>query len=167
MAENLINRKGVAPNLPITPTAPIPDQQGNPIPDKSAAETWIDALNRTKTGTVQNIPMSSVYIGDRYDDTMPGTDYEESAAQQQSWSSKAASSLGKMGVLATTTFLQNTVGAVNGLVEWNKTGKSSSFYNNDFNKWVGELNEGLEDKWANYYTAAERDADWYSPRKTI
>lgn len=165
MPENLINRKGIAPNLPVAPTVPDIDSVGNPIPKKSAAETWMDALNRTNSGVIQDIPMSSVYIGERYDDTMPGTDYEETAAQQQSWGSKAANSLGKMGVLATTTFLQNTIGAVNGLVEWNKTGNPSSFYNNDFNKWVGDLNERLEDRWANYYTAAERDADWYSPKK--
>lgn len=164
--ENFINRKGIAPNLPVTPT-PNVDDYGNPVPDKSAAETWMDALNRTNSGVVQNIPLSSVYIGDRYSETMPGTDYEEGAAQQQHWSSKAANSLGKFGVLTGTTFLQNTVGAVNGLVNWGKTGNVSSFYNNDFNKWVNDLNEGLEDEWANYYTQAERDADWYSPKKIL
>lgn len=179
MEENLINRAAVASGLPITPIVPNPDMfrtggrsympesVGEVEPRKYAAETWMDALSRTKVGKVEELPLSSVYIGNRYDKTIPGTDYEEMAAQQQPWTEKAAHGLGKMGVLAGTTFIQSTVGLVNGAVQWGKTGRAAAFFDNDLNRWVDEVNKRKEDQWANYYTQAEKDAHWYAPSKLL
>ena len=65
--------------------------------------------------------------------------------------------------LAGSTFLQGTIGAVNGLYQWSATGKFSSFYDNEFNRTLDEGREYLEDYLPNYYSQAELDADWYSP----
>mgnify|MGYP003752656927 FL=1 len=179
MEENLINRPATAIGLPATPIVPNPDMfrtggrsympesAGEVEPRKYAAETWMDALSRTKVGKVEELPLSSVYTGYRYKKTIPGTDYEEMAAQQQPWTEKAAHGLGKMGVLAGTTFIQSTVGLVNGAVQWGKTGRAAAFFDNDLNRWVDEVNKRKEDQWANYYTQAEKDAHWYAPSKLL
>ncbi len=68
------------------------------------------------------------------------------------------------GLLLTgTTFLQSTVGLVNGTYQAIADGQFSSFYDNEFNRSLDEINKYAEDALPNYYTAAERDANWYSP----
>ena len=72
----------------------------------------------------------------RYDYFQPtsiGVNNEEVAAANQSWGDKAVNGLLKGTYLAGSTFLQGTVGAVNGLYQWSATGKFSSFYDNEFN----------------------------------
>ena len=106
------------------------------------------------------------YIGsDRYDyfSADPGWDNEDAAAQNQGWGSKMVNGVGKGLALTGTTFLQNTVGLVNGVIQAASDGRFASFYDNDFNNALDEFNKELEDSLPNYYTAAERDAEWYSP----
>ncbi|MBC7088714.1 MAG: hypothetical protein H5T96_09670, partial [Tissierellales bacterium] len=103
----------------------------------------------------------------RYPGVNAYSDYnnEEAYAQGQSWGSKMVNGVGKGLVLTGTTYLQTTIGALNGLYQWGKTGKASSFYNNDLNKWVDEVNKYFEDRLPNYYTEAEKSTHWYSPSK--
>ena len=106
------------------------------------------------------------YVGsERYNyfNPDPGWDNEDAAAQMQGWGSKMVNGVAKGISLTGTTFLQNTVGLVNGVIQASRDGRLASFYDNDFNNALDEFNKGLEDSLPNYYTAAERDADWYSP----
>ncbi len=101
----------------------------------------------------------------RYNAFVPG-DYnnEDAYAQGQSWTEKMANGVGKGLVLTGTTFLQSTVGLANGLANWMATGKFSSFYDNDFNKKLDNINVELDNNiLPNYYTDAEKNAAWYSP----
>lgn len=101
----------------------------------------------------------------RYNAFVPG-DYnnEDAYAQGQSWTEKMANGVGKGLVLTGTTFLQSTVGLANGLANWMATGKFSSFYDNDFNKTLDNINVELDNNiLPNYYTDAEKNAAWYSP----
>ena len=107
------------------------------------------------------------YVGsDRYDyfSADPTWDNEDAAAQGQSFGSKMVNGIAKGLSLTGTTLLQNTVGLVNGIVQATKDGRLASFYDNDFNNALDEFNKGLEDSMPNYYTAVERDANWYSPK---
>ena len=107
------------------------------------------------------------YVGsDRYDyfSADPTWDNEDAAAQGQSFGSKMVNGVAKGISLTGTTLLQNTVGLVNGIVQATKDGRLASFYDNDFNNALDEFNKGLEDSMPNYYTAVERDANWYSPK---
>jgi len=102
----------------------------------------------------------------RYDYFMPssiGVNNEEVAAANQGWGEKAVNGLLKGTYLVGSTFLQGTVGAVNGLYQWADTGQFSSFYDNEFNRTLDEGRAYLEDALPNYYSQAELDADWYSP----
>ena len=101
----------------------------------------------------------------RFEEYDPLYDNEDAAARAQGWTSKMISGVGKGISLAGTTFLQTTLGSLNGLVEWSKTGRAASFYDNEFNRSLDEFNLTLEDQLPNYYTNAERDARWYSPTK--
>ena len=101
----------------------------------------------------------------RYPFYNPDADNEDAYGQGQGWGSKMVNGVGKGIALTGTTFLQSTVGFVNGLGEWMSTGRLASFYDNDFNRSLDEFNKELEDKLPNFYTQAERDARWYSPSK--
>jgi len=102
----------------------------------------------------------------RYDYFMPssiGVNNEEVAAANQGWGEKAVNGLLKGTYLAGSTFLQGTIGAINGLYQWADTGQFSSFYDNEFNRTLDEGRAYLEDALPNYYSQAELDANWYSP----
>jgi hypothetical protein len=105
-------------------------------------------------------------VSPRYSYFVPG-DYnnEDAYAQGQGWTSKMLNGVGKGLALTGTTFLQSTAGLVNGLARMIYDGRAASFYDNDFNRTLDELNKTLEDKLPNYYTDAEKNAAWYSPTK--
>jgi len=92
------------------------------------------------------------------------TKTENEFAYGQGFVSKMVSGVGKGLLLTGTTFLQTTAGLINGLYQWNKTGKASSFYDNPLNKWVDDVNAEAENRLPNLYTNIEKDANWYSPK---
>ena len=100
----------------------------------------------------------------RYDKIFYGQNNEELYARQQSALDQLGNGIAKMAGTFTTSFLEGTVGVINGIGEMASTGKFSSFYNNDFNRKLDELNQYLENAMPNYYTQAEQDAEWYSPK---
>ena len=164
--ENYINRDAVAQGLPVTPIVPsIPSENGIPN-GVTFADIWNSALAQGGPNSTQPIPLTSFSNSPRYPKgTRPGDNWEEGYAQQQSWSSKMMSGLGKGLSLTATTFLQTTAGAVNGVIQAKADGRAASFYDNDFNRALDEFNKNLEDTLPNYYTEAERNARWYSPSK--
>ena len=101
----------------------------------------------------------------RYNVFVPG-DYnnEDAYAQGQTWTEKMVNGVGKGLVLTGTTFLQSTVGMANGIFNWIGDGKFSSFYNNDLNKKLDDINVELDrNLLPNYETDVEKNARWYSP----
>lgn len=135
---------------------------------QSQEVSMADYYSRTSDfrGTDQVISGKQLADNKRYDMYDPNVaNMEDYAGYGQGWAEKMVHGVGKGLALTGTTFLQSTVGMVNGLIEWNKTGKVSSFYDNEMNRKFDEFNRELEDKWANYYTDAERSAHWYSPSK--
>jgi hypothetical protein len=123
------------------------------------------ALEKPSDAYFTNVPASVLPGTGRYEKIFPGEDMEEIYAQGQGWGSKMVNGVGKGLALTGTTFLQSTVGLLNGLNEWRDTGRFASFYDNDFNRKLDEINKELEDKLPNYYTQVERDRDWYDPKK--
>jgi hypothetical protein len=100
----------------------------------------------------------------RFDNFVPG-DYnnEDAYAQGQGWGEKMVNGVAKGLLLTGTTFLQGTVGLVNGLVRWGADGRFASFYDNEFNRNLDEILKEAEDNAPNFYTDVEKNANWYSP----
>jgi hypothetical protein len=100
----------------------------------------------------------------RYENFVPG-DYnnEDAYAQGQGWGEKMVNGVAKGLLLTGTTFLQGTVGLVNGLARWGQDGRFASFYDNEFNRQLDEILKEAEDNAPNFYTDVEKNASWYSP----
>lgn len=126
-------------------------------------ENFLLSKSDTKPGGSITRTLEEV-SSNRYDNFVPG-DYnnEDAYGQNQSWASKMINGVGKGLLLTGTTFLQGTVGMVNGLVQWGKDGRFASFYDNDFNRNLDEVIRKAEDVLPNFYTDVEKNASWYSP----
>ena len=155
-----------APNVPyINPYANV---QGSSSPNTSSLANLIkNAVTPGDTGGGGRLRTLDEFAANekgRYDYFMPGNfDNEDAAAQGQSWGAQMVNGVGKGLLLTGTTFLQSTVGLVNGTYQAIADGKFSSFYDNEFNRALDEVNKSAEDALPNYYTAKERNANWYSP----
>jgi hypothetical protein len=104
----------------------------------------------------------------RYNAYVPGNyNNEDAYAQGQGWTDKMVNGVGKGLLLTGTTFLQSTLGLANGLARWAIDGRAASFYDNDFNRRLDEINKASEDYLPNYYKDVEKNASWYSPTKLI
>ena len=187
MAENPLN----SPELPLLDRMALEEQFGNytpagipdPLPNipfrglsrpgvggdasvspLEALDASIRASNKGQQGG--SIPRSmSELTNPRFNAFVPG-DYnnEDAYAQGQSWTEKMVNGVGKGIALTGTTFLQGTVGLVNGVGNWISTGNFSSFYDNDMNRDLDDLNKALDNNLLpNYYTDVEKNARWYSP----
>ena len=105
-------------------------------------------------------------ISPRYNMFVPGDyDNEDAYAQGQGWTSKMVNGVGKGLMLTGTTLLQSTAGLIVGLVKWAEDGRAASFYDNEMNRNLDEINKKMEDILPNYYTNVEKNAAWYSTDK--
>jgi len=151
-------------NPRITPDANIVA----PTTNETYQDDFFSALSEGRQDTTNNfteVNATDVDTSGRYPLFYAGQDNEEMYAQGQSAGSQMVNGIGKGLSLAATTFLQTTVGTVNGLVQWADTGKFSSFYDNEMNRTMDDFNKDLENQWANYYTKEQSEAAWYSPDK--
>jgi hypothetical protein len=128
----------------------------------SLDDMWLKGLNSVKSKGIPDIPLSSVYTGDRYPETRPGTDYEEMAAQQQSTWNKWGNSLGKFAGVGATSFVSGTVGLLNGIGSSIANWDFSKLFDNDTTRLMNRSQERLEDILPNYYAKNEKDADWWT-----
>jgi len=155
------------PNVPYV--SPYAGLRGPEAQKTSAMANFLKFANTRRDtrggGRMRTLDEYAANEKGRYDYFMPGNfDNEDAAAQGQSFGAKMVNGVSKGLLLTGTTFLQSTVGLVNGTYQAIADGKFSSFYDNEFNRSLDELNKYSEDALPNYYTAAERDAKWYSPK---
>ena len=165
--------RGGVGELPSFPSVPYVDpyaRMQRPEAQKTSAVANFLKFANTRRDGISTGKMRTLdeYAGNeagRYDYFMPGDfDNEDAAAQGQGWGSKMVNGVSKGLVLTGTTFLQSTAGLVNGVFQAVNDGRFSSFYDNEFNRALDNINKKVEDALPNYYTAAERDAKWYSPK---
>lgn len=152
------------------PSLPMPNLGGEPTPSAlSALENSVLSVHNDGKQMGGGIPRSLAEVtSSRYDQFVPG-DYnnEDAYAQGQGWTSKMVNSVGKGLLLTGTTFLQSTLGMANGLARWALDGRAASFYDNEFNRKLDEINKASEDILPNYYKDVEKNAAWYSPSKLL
>jgi len=167
--QNGYNQLGPEQPLTYSPQNPaIPSTSGGGQYDSSkllddAATIINKAQAEPTTPTVQDVSPSLIDTSGRYPKQLIGANNEDLYGQGQSWWKQAGNGLLKGLSLAGTTFLQSTVGLVNGAVQAAKDGKMSSFYDNSLNRGLDEINQQLENRYLpNYYTNAEKDGGWAS-----
>ena len=167
MADKLINTEDFPKIVNLGGTIEgFPTVKGIPsgVPrEVSPDDMFLKGLSSIKSKGVEDIPLSSFYIGDRYPETRPGTDYEEMAAQQQSAWSKWGNSLAKTAGVAATSFVSGTAGLLNGIgssiINWD----FSKLFDNSTTRLMNTAMEEAEDILPNYYSKNEQDADWWTP----
>ena len=147
----------------IYPDPTILSGRGGEDNSLEAWENYLSTKSEDKPGGSVMRTLAEV-SSNRYDNFVPGNyNNEDAYAQNQSFGEKMINGVGKGLLLTGTTFLQGTVGLVNGLVQWGADGRFASFYDNEFNRSLDELLKKSEDALPNFYTDVEKNAKWYSP----
>jgi hypothetical protein len=152
-----INLSGGSAQIPVY----TPVETGG-SPARLSSDDLYASIGTKDTG-LQSINAASIPTNGRYKAYMPGRDMEEMYAQQQGSWEKWQNGFGKMVGTASTSFLNGTVGTVYGLGAMIKDTRAASFYDNEFNRSLDNVNKDLENYLPNYYAKAESDASWYSP----
>jgi len=147
---------------------PIPPRGGGAGQGSMITDLQRLFLESNKAEDTSQFSYNTRDVSNKYAITYKGVDNEEVYAQGQAWTDKMVNGVGKGLLLTGTTFLQSTVGLVNGLGTALVDGRAASFYDNDMNRSLDALNKEAEENWLpNYYSQAERDANWYSPTKLL
>lgn len=161
-----VNLKGYTPSLvPDYVSSSAGSSNNTPIDPYDLMSQRLAGVQKPAGTYFTNVPATVLPGTGRYEKIFPGEDMEEIYGRGQGFASKMVNGVGKGLSLTGTTLLQSTVGLVNGVIQGINDGRAASFYDNDFNRNLDEFNKKLEDKLPNYYTAAERNANWYSPKK--
>jgi hypothetical protein len=163
MPDKIVNLGGTIEGFPKTPVVNTDIRQSKG-PAPSITDLYTQGLSTAKPTGVEAIPTSNLYVGERYAAVRPGENLEEAYAQQQSSADKWKNGAIKFFGTATASLVSGTGGLVYGIGDVFKTGKFSSLYNNEMTRNMDKtFIQGLEDVAPNYYTAKEKDADWWSP----
>jgi hypothetical protein len=163
--EKPVNLHSVTLGLPKTPTIQMPSTNVDGAGNKNMSVNEMFLANAAKVSPkgVADIPLSSIYQGNRYAKTRVGTDYEEMAAQQQSALSKIGNDIVKFAGVAGTSFVSGTAGLLYGIGSAARNNRLAGLIDNDVTRGMDNIMTNLEDQLPNYYTHAEQDAKWYSP----
>jgi hypothetical protein len=160
-----INLGGVAQGLPKYTPPPRYTGGGGGTSEGKTSLSFDEMIKNIPTDVegVASIPASAIYVGDRYKSSFPFRNTEEMAAQQQTTLDKWGNGFAKFVGTTGTSFLSGTVGTLAGVVNYIGSGfKSSAFYDNPVNRFLDDANKKMEDYLPNYYTQAEKDANWFS-----
>ena len=96
-----------------------------------------------------------------YKDYLPNIDNEDRLARQQNTSEKWLNGISKFGTTTWTTVLGGTVGTVYGVVDAIAEGSFQSVFDNDFTKYMDDLNTRMRYNLPNYYTRQEKDKGFF------
>lgn len=159
-----------------SPYGPMPVEGEEDIKPKAPSLVPTMNLVKDKSNLIdyspQNISREDYYVeqkslfGDkkflapRYENYRLNVDNAELQAQEQATSNKWVNGLSKLGLKTGTAVLGGTVGTVTGALNGIKYGSWSAMYTDDFNTWIDDLNEKLDYKLPNYYTAQEKEMNF-------
>ena len=134
------------------PSTQVPSQN-----QRSVIDTFNTLMNQgaPKTGQGSNTftytPAAGIDSSGRYPKFYPGMDNESLYATYQGTAEKLGNGVAKFVGIAGSTFVNGTAGLVYGAIDWAKTGKFSSMFENDLTKQLNDFNnEYLESTFANY-----------------
>lgn len=99
----------------------------------------------------------------RFPQQFPGTDNEQAYAVHQGLGEKAINGVVKFGGIATSAFLNGTVGVVAGVTSALLDQNPASFWKNSVSEGLNDFTKELENSYAHYKTERERKGDWWEP----
>lgn len=161
-------------NLPFT----VPDLVGPTVLPQAPAmgdqaaytDVFNSLLNQAAPKTGQDLPSvatSGIDMSGRYPKFFVGMNNEELYAQNQGVAEKAFNGVTKMAGIATSTFINGTVGTVYGIGKAIQDGKFSSFYDNPLSRELNDWTNGLENSYAHYKTEREKNGNWWEPSSLL
>jgi len=135
---------------------------------------WETSSNQKPSFEVWNTNLEDAYVKlndgtyqARFENYMSGVDNEDRLARQQGTGEKLLNGVGKFIAKTGVNVLDGTVGTVNGVLQGIETGTFNAVYNNDFSKWVDDLNTKLDYKLPNYYSQQEKEGSIFSNLGTV
>lgn len=135
--------------------------------DKTTYNPLNDFTNNKTKLTEYNISATDAYTtlnsGDLqalYKDFIPNTDNEDRLARQQTTGEKWLNGLAKFGTGTLNTVVGATIGSVYGIGSWISEGNFQAVYDNDFTKYLDDLNTKMRYELPNYYTEQERNTSF-------
>ncbi len=160
------NYGGVAQGLPEIVNTPLPNLSGingGPGEPLTFEESFKQRYNEAPGGDkIASVPLSAISTDKRYKSVFIGSNPEEMHAQQQAWTEKAYNDTLKFGTLVGTT-IAGGFGMVYGAGKWMLPGgKFSDIFSNPIMQGLDKINTAVDEALPNYYTEAEKNAEWYS-----
>ena len=119
--------------------------------------------NNPKKNTLPVAFGSEVDMSGRFPLQIPGQDNEQAYAVHQTLGEKAVNGVAKFAGIATSAFLNGTVGTVYGVTKAFQDQDATSFWKNDMSEDLNDYVKGLENSYAHYKTERERNGDWWEP----
>lgn len=123
--------------------------------------------NNPKKNTLPVAFGSEVDMSGRYPLQLTGIDNEQAYAVHQTLGEKAVNGVAKFAGIATSAFLNGTVGTVYGATKALMDQDATSFWKNDVSEGLNDYIKGLENSYAHYKTERERKGDWWEPSNLI
>ena len=146
------------------------DMQKLPSEEYAAQDTsWFDSMgadtrikmNQKVAGRERYVELSTGELIPRFDTFHVGVDNEELAAQNQTTGEKWGRGLKKLVAKTGVNVAGGTIGVVGGLINAIQQQSFSAVYDTKFNKYLEDLNVKLDNNLANYYTAQEKDMNFF------
>lgn len=142
------------------------------MPDYNAIQQLNQQVQQTAPQTNVNnlyptLSSSQLDFQGRYPVYHLGLDNEDIYAQQQGGVEQLKNGLLKGLAITGTTAVAGTVGLINGVYNWAKDGKFSSFYDNPMTQKIDQISQNLENQLPNYESKEQKDRAWYNPRTYI
>ncbi len=151
-------------------TANLPRIRGASAPRASAGPlNQVEMFNNlalqttSKGNDLPSIPGSEIDFSGRYPKFYAGRDNEEMYAQHQSLGDKAINGVAKFAGIASSAFINGTVGTVYGITKAIGDQDPTSFWKNDLSESLNEYTQQLENNYAHYKTEREKKGNWWEP----
>ena len=157
------NYGGVAEGLPEIVQTPLPNLSNIDGETMSFEDSFKKKYNDAPGGDrIESVSLADISTDKRYKSVFIGSNPEEMHAQQQSWTEKAYRDTLKFGTLVGTT-IAGGFGMVYGAGKWALPGgKFSDIWSNPIMQGLDKINTAVDEALPNYYTEAEKNAEWYS-----
>jgi predicted NAD-dependent protein-ADP-ribosyltransferase YbiA (DUF1768 family) len=140
-------------------------RNSTPMPEMDMVDIVNNRLAKThpKQNTLPIAFGSEVDMSGRFPLQIPGQDNEQAYAVHQTLGEKAVNGVAKFAGIATSAFINGTVGTVYGATKALLDQDPTSFWKNDLSENLNEYTKNLENSYAHYKTERERKGDWWEP----